>query len=157
MLESRQVLAGSTRGPVAGARFIGRTDAAAPVRVTVVLKRKNPVDAAHLRDYTALLPHQRPIVDHDDGITAVQTIASAHGLSVVHVDKKRRVLELSGTATNMELAFGTELDDYRVRIGNSAGGAARPRLINLAPTGRCRTMLGAVTSTCERSRSALSV
>lgn len=131
MPNTRQVLVGSNRGPLAGAQLVARTDAAAPVRVTVVLKRMNPIDEDRVQAHTAMLPHERPIVDHtdfaatfgasDDAVQAVRTFAAAHGLTVDNVDEGRRVVELSGSAANMEQAFGTELNDYVSKTGTFRG------------------------------------
>ena len=131
MADSRIVLNGSNRGPVAGARLIGRTDAAAPVRVTVVLKRKVPIDSTTLDRHVALLPHERALADHatfaaqygadDDAVSAVLRFAAAHGLAVSDVDKARRVVVLTGPVSAMEEAFGTELNDYQSERGTFRG------------------------------------
>jgi kumamolisin len=69
-------------------------------------------------------PHERPIVDHavfaeqygasDEAVDAVKSLAARYGLTVVNVDQTRRVVELTGPASNMEQAFGTVLHDYAV-------------------------------------------
>ena len=129
--DPRQVLAGSNRNPAPGAKLLGRTDAAAPVLVTVVLKRKNPIEDDTVQSHTSLLPGDRPTADHaafaarfgasDDAVDSVRAFAAAHGLTVVDVDQGRRVVELSGSAADMELAFGTELNDYATATGTFRG------------------------------------
>src|SRR5271166_4932092 len=59
----RQVLSGSKRNAVAGARFLGKTDAAAQIHVTVVLRRKNEIHRDQLHQHALLRPHERPSVD----------------------------------------------------------------------------------------------
>jgi kumamolisin len=69
-------------------------------------------------------PHERPIADHaafteqygasDEAVAAVKSLAERYGLNVANVDQKRRVVELTGPASNMEEAFGTELHDYTI-------------------------------------------
>src|SRR5580704_14279010 len=124
MQEPRTILPGSGRKPAAGARLIGRTDAAAPVEVTVVLKRKAEIPQDELQRHVLTSPHARPSADHaafsaqygasDDGIAAIRSLAAQHGLIVTNVDQRRRVVKLSGTASNMEQAFGTELNEYSI-------------------------------------------
>src|ERR1700691_74247 len=124
MTEPRQILAGSTRSAAAGARLIGRTDGAAKVDVTVVLARKRPIPQDDLQRHTLTRPHERPSVDHaafaeqygasSEAIEAIRSHAAKYGLTVTNVDPLRRVVELSGTASNMEQAFGTVLNDYAV-------------------------------------------
>ena len=61
MPEPRQVLSGSARNAAAGARLIGKTDGAAQISVTVVLKRKRDIQRADLHRHALLKPHERPI------------------------------------------------------------------------------------------------
>jgi len=64
MPEQRRGLSGSTRLGVAGARLVGRTDAAARVDVTVVLVRKNDIQRDELHRHSLMIPPERPVVDH---------------------------------------------------------------------------------------------
>lgn len=124
MSEPRQILAGSGRGAAAGARLIGRTAAAAKVDVTVVLARKQAIHHDDVHRHALMRPHERSHVDHaafaaqygasDDAVNAVQSHAARYGLTVTKVDRLRRVVELSGSASNMEQAFGTVLNDYAI-------------------------------------------
>jgi kumamolisin len=124
MPEPRQILSGSARNAAAGARLVGKTDGAAQISVTVVLKRKQDIQRADLHRHALLKPHERPIIDHvafaeqygasSEAIDAIRTFAAAHGLTVTNVDQPRRVIELSGTVSNMEQAFGTLLHDYAI-------------------------------------------
>jgi kumamolisin len=120
--EPRNILSGSTRSPAAGANLIGRTDGSAIIRVTVVLMRKQRIQHDDLQRHALIRPHERPIADHaafaeqygasDEAVAAVKSLAERYALTVANVDQERRVVELTGPASNMEQAFGTELHDY---------------------------------------------
>jgi kumamolisin len=129
--EPRQILSGSARNAAAGARLIGKTDGAAQISVTVVLKRKRDIQRADLHRHALLKPHERPITDRaafaeqygasSEAIDAIRAFATTHGLTITNVDQARRVIELSGTVTNMEQAFGTLLHDYAIGRGTYRG------------------------------------
>jgi kumamolisin len=131
MPEPRQILSGSVRNAAAGARLIGKTDGAAQISVTVVLKRKRDIQGIDLHRHALLRPHERPIIDHaafaeqygasSEAIDAIRAFATTHGLTVTNVDQARRVIELSGTVANMEQAFGTLLHDYAIGRGTYRG------------------------------------
>jgi kumamolisin len=124
MPEPRQILPGSARNAAAGARFIGKTDGTSQISVTVVLKRKRDIQQADLHRHALLRPHERPIIDHaafaeqygasSEAIAAIRRFAATHGLTVTNVDQPRRVIDLSGSVSNMEQAFGTILHDYAI-------------------------------------------
>jgi hypothetical protein len=60
MSEPRQILSGSIRSAVAGARLIRKTDGAAKIDVTVVLARKNEIQRDNLHRHALTSPHERP-------------------------------------------------------------------------------------------------
>ncbi|GAA1772140.1 S53 family peptidase [Luedemannella helvata] len=95
----RATLPGSRRAPLPGARRLRATDPAAPVDVTVVLRRA-PADP-------------RPGVGADPAdIAAVEAFAAAQGLEVTSVNPAARSVDLRGPASAMREAFGVELADY---------------------------------------------
>ncbi|MGO9443511.1 MAG: lipase family protein [Thiobacillaceae bacterium] len=122
MSEPRQILSGSARGAVAGAKLIRRTDGGSIVDVTVVLQRKEAIKPDDLQRHTLMRPHQRPIADNaafarqygasNESVDAVRSLATKYGLTVKNVDTLRRVIELSGAVANLERAFGAELHDF---------------------------------------------
>lgn len=124
MPEPRRSLSGSTRLGVAGARFVGRTDGTAKVDVTVVLVRKNDIQREELHRHSLMIPPDRPLVDHaafadrygarPESVDAITSLAASHRLTVTNVDALRRVVELSGSVSDMEQAFGTVLHDYAI-------------------------------------------
>jgi kumamolisin len=131
MPEPRQILLGSARIAAAGARLVGKTDGAAQISVTVVLKRKQDIQQVDLHRHALLRPHERPITDRaafaeqygasSEAIDAIRAFATTHGLTITNVDQARRVIELSGTVANMEQAFGTLLHDYAIGRGTYRG------------------------------------
>jgi len=138
MSDSRRILPGSSRNGAPGARLVGRTDARAKVDVTVVLVRQQPIERDDLHRHVMMRPHERPPVDHaafaqqygasDEAIEAVRAHAAKYGLTVTNVDRSRRVVELSGSASSMEQAFGTVLNDYAV-AGHTHRGRRGPLLL----------------------------
>ncbi len=122
MQTAREILPGSARNVVAGAKLIGKTSPTARVEVTVVLARKNKIPRDVLVEHALAKPHERTHADHaafaerygtsDEAIAAVRSFATRHGLTVTNVDQGRRVVELSGSASDMEQAFGTALHSY---------------------------------------------
>jgi kumamolisin len=131
MSEPRQILSGSARNGAAGARLVGRTDGAEQVDVTVVLVRKQPIGRDELQGHSLARPRERAIADHatfaalygasDEAIAAIKALAAKYGLSVTNVDQPRRVVQLSGSASNMEQAFGTVLHNYALGPRNYRG------------------------------------
>src|SRR5262245_347718 len=99
--EPRTTLAGSRRMPVPGARRLGPTDPAAPVDVTVVLRRA-PAD-----------PTPGTGADPQD-VAAVRRFADTSGLEVTAVHEAARSVALRGPAEAMSAAFGVQLADYEL-------------------------------------------
>ncbi len=92
---------------------IGPTPANQEVMVTVVLKRRQPLDLAGMRgrrmsrqEYTDQYGASQAAIDQ---ITA---FAAQHGLSVVETSRARRRVFLRGTVAQMQAAFGVTLNDY---------------------------------------------
>src|SRR5580704_11114942 len=151
MSDSRRILPGSSRNAAPGAKLVGRTDARAKVDVTVVLVRKQPIERDDLHRHALMRPHERPQVDHaafaqqygasDEAIAALRAHAVKYGLTVTNVDRARRVVELSGSASNMEQAFGTVLNDYTV-AGHTHRGRRGPLLLPTAIAPHVEAVLG---------------
>ena len=111
----RVFLPRSERAVPANATHIGRTDAQQIISVSVIVKRKNPLDLHALAGQ---------IVSHEDfdaqfaadpaSFEALRTFAHDNGLTVDESASSlsRRTIVLRGTAQAMEKAFGVELHDY---------------------------------------------
>jgi kumamolisin len=118
-------LAGSERPPLAGARQIGPVDPQAPVRVSVVVRRRGGEESA-ARDHAAALAHSAPgersYVSHDElasrfgadaqDLAAVERFAAQAGLTVEQRDAAQRTVVLRGPAEAMSRAFKVRLADY---------------------------------------------
>jgi kumamolisin len=98
---------------------IGRAPAGETFTVSVYLKDRTGIAAAHVaggapdRQSRASLRVARE-TDHAADIGALQGFAREHGLEVTRFDPARRLVQLSGSTTAIEKAFGTELHHYDV-------------------------------------------
>jgi kumamolisin len=113
--QKRVVLRGADRAVPGNATHIGRTDPKQIISVSVIVKRKNPLDLHALGGQ---------IVSREDFDTqfaadpatfdALRTFAHQNGLAVDESASSlsRRTLVLRGPAQAMEKAFGVELHDY---------------------------------------------
>src|ERR1700722_14290334 len=108
--ERRLTIPGSDRAPLPGANRIASTKEDEIVHATVVLR--------HRQRPPALLPgglkndsREHYEVLHGaaaSDLAAVESFAHEHGLTVSERHPERRSIVLSGTASAMQLAFGTE-------------------------------------------------
>jgi kumamolisin len=114
--QKRVVLPRSERAVPANATQIGRTDPKQVLSVSVIVKRKNPLDLHALagqrvsrEDFDAQFAADPASFD------ALRTFAHDHGLTVDEAASSlsRRTLVLRGPAQAMEQAFGVELHDYK--------------------------------------------
>jgi kumamolisin len=128
--EKKIALAGSHREPVAGASIARAVDNNEIVTVTVVLRRRTPTAALEsfaFSDPQSVTHHTREEYGLIHGaapadIAVIEAFAHEFGLTVVERSQARRSVVLSGTAENMQRAFGTTLATY-----NSPRGAYRGR------------------------------
>jgi kumamolisin len=114
--QKRVVLPRSERAVPANASEIGRTDPKQVLSVSVIVKRKNPLDLHALagqrvsrEDFDAQFAADPASFDalrgfaHEQGLTVDEAASSL----------SRRTLVLRGPAQAMEQAFGVELHDYK--------------------------------------------
>ena len=114
--QKRVVLPRSERSVPANAKQIGRTDPKQVLSVSVIVKRKNPLDLHALagqrvsrEDFDAQFAADPASFDalrgfaHEQGLTVDEAASSL----------SRRTLVLRGPAQAMEQAFGVELHDYK--------------------------------------------
>jgi kumamolisin len=111
----RVVLTHSDRAVPRNATHIGRTDPKQIISVSVIVKRKNPLDLRALggqrvsrEDFDAQYAADPASFD------ALRTFAHENGLAVDEAASSlsRRTIVLRGPAQAMEKAFGVELHDY---------------------------------------------
>ena len=94
-------------------RQIGKTSPTQQIPVTVVLKRAQPLDIAVLKGRQ--LSREEYLNTHgatQAAIDQVRTLATRHGLTLVHEDRAARRVWLRGTAQQLEQTFGVQLNDY---------------------------------------------
>jgi kumamolisin len=110
-------------------RAIGRVPGEETLTLSVYLKDRSGIAAQHdagpaLDRQTRASLREARKSDHAADIDALQAFASEHDLKVTQFDPARRLVQLSGTTSAIERAFGTELHHYeaygqtcRVRTG----------------------------------------
>jgi kumamolisin len=113
--QKRVVLPHTQRGTPAHAQHIGPTSPQQTISVSVIVKRKNPLDlralgGRHLSraEFDAQYAADPAMFD------ALRALAHQHGLAVDEAASSlsRRTMVVRGTAAAMEKAFGVELHDY---------------------------------------------
>jgi kumamolisin len=114
--QKRVVLPRSERVAPKNATSAGRTDARQVISVSLIVKRKNPLDVKALGG--RILSHEefdQQYAADPASFNALRTFAHQHGLAVDEAASSlsRRTLVLRGTAQAMEQAFGVELNDYQ--------------------------------------------
>ncbi len=94
-------------------RHVGKTAGNKQVTITVVLKRKAPLDLASL-DGRHLSREELAATygASEAAIERVRSFAEQHGLTVVEASQARRRVFLRGSVAQLEQAFGVQLQDY---------------------------------------------
>jgi kumamolisin len=113
--QKRVVLPRSERVAPKSAKHAGRTDGRQVISVSLIVKRKNPLDVKALGG--RILSHEEfneKYAADAASFSALRTFAHQHGLTVDEGSSSlpRRTLVLRGPAKAMEQAFGVELNDY---------------------------------------------
>ncbi len=111
----RVVLRGADRAVPGNASHIGRTDPKQIISVSVIVKRKNPLDLHALGgQVVSREDFDKQFAADPATFEALRQFAHQHGLAVDEAASSlsRRTLMLRGPAQAMEQAFGVELHDY---------------------------------------------
>ncbi len=117
MATERFLLPGSERTPRVDARLAGAPDLSEPIDVSLMLRRKTPLDLSR---------HDEPLSREDfaarygadpDDVRRVEAFAQEFDLTVTSVDLARRTIVLTGTIAAMNEAFGTALKLYQCEHG----------------------------------------
>jgi kumamolisin len=121
MAIERFQLAGSERETRADARAAGRPDPSEVIDVSVLMRRRTPLDLA---------AHSEPIA-HDEfasryggdpaDVEHLEAFAQTFNLTIVDVSLPRRTVVVSGTVASMNEAFGTRLEVYHCADGAFRG------------------------------------
>lgn len=125
----------SERRAPEGAKYIARTAPEQSIRVSVVVRRRHPLDLAALGGRVLSREEFDAQYGADpEDFAEVERFAAEHGLAVDHAASSltRRTLVLRGTAGQMERAFGVELHNYRdpkrkVKFHSFAGRVSVPK------------------------------
>ena len=127
--QSRTVLSGSEKAPLAEAGGEKPAPLAARITVSVIVRRKTPLKAEHITGEQRLTRAQF----HDShaadpaAVKLVQRFAKEFGMTVQPGTPApgRRTIKLTGTIANMQRAFGVSLahktmkgETYRIREGS---------------------------------------
>ena len=124
----RSVLPGSEKSPVPDSSDQKVTSAATKITVSVIVRRKQPIDAKEPGKYRVTRAEFQKLHAADpDAVTLVKKFAKEFNLTVVPHPKsiQRRTVQLRGTAADMQKAFGVKLIQkvigdakFRVREGS---------------------------------------
>jgi kumamolisin len=123
---------GSEKAPLVGARAIGPVPAGEVIEVTLRLKPQKPIESLAAGDvFKDTLPKDRHYLSHETytgahgadpaDVAKVEAFAKEHGLSVVESSLPRRSVVLSGTAAQLNAAFGTNLQMFEHPEGRFRG------------------------------------
>jgi kumamolisin len=137
--ESRITIAGSDKKPLANAQPAGPVHADETISVTIVLRRRGDHPAIAV-DSDSYQPHVREDYGITHGadpndLTAVETFAHEHHLTVSDRDAARRTIVVSGTAEAIQAAFGTQLQRHTIHGGTfrtRTGGISVPASVHPA-------------------------
>jgi kumamolisin len=115
--QERIHLAGSDRKAPAGAQTLGPTDPNLIVRVTVVLRRQGADPSVGSgKEKRTYLTREQLTKEHGANpadIARLEKFAHQYNLAVAETSLQKRRVVLTGTAKNMQTAFGTSLTNYR--------------------------------------------
>ncbi|MGI8772813.1 MAG: S53 family peptidase [Acidobacteriaceae bacterium] len=94
-------------------KAMGPTPANQEITVTVVLKRRQPLNVAALGGRQMSRQEYLDQYGATEGaIEQIRAFAARHGLTVVETNRARRRVFLRGTAQQLQAAFGVTLQDY---------------------------------------------
>ncbi len=149
---SENILTGSHREPLAGARAVGKSDPTERLEVTVLVRRQNAdafkakIDSPGLGRATGRSHDARPARRQEYGaspsdIAAVVNFAKQNDLAVVQQDPARRAVVLSGTVAQFNKAFGVDLQHFEY-AGGSYRGRTGPIMLPKALDGIVDAVMG---------------
>ena len=128
---STNVLVGSHREPLPGARAVGKANPAERLEVTVLVRRQNADEFKAKVHNLAAGDRAAGRVKHADlaeqfgaspsDMAVVADFAKRHDLAVVQQDAARRVVVLSGTVAQFNEAFGVDLQQFDFDGGSYRG------------------------------------
>jgi kumamolisin len=117
MAVQRFALSGSHREPPADARIVGAPPATDTIDVTVVLRRRTPLDLSQASSSVSRDEFENRFGADPKDVAALEAFAEQYDLTVGSVDLARRAVVLSGSVASMNEAFGTQLKLYQSQHG----------------------------------------
>ena len=129
---NRIPLPGSERASRPGARAAGAPDANEQIRITVLLRPRQPIASlASSTSLGAVAPHQRQYLSREEfaasygadpaAIAKVEAFAHDHNLTVASVNPAARTVVLTGSTGALTAAFGVNLVNYQHPGGSFRG------------------------------------
>src|ERR1700723_1154060 len=105
----------SERKAVPGATVAGKTDPQSNISVSVIVKRKNPLDLEKVNRHLSQQEFSEMYAADPANFEHLRDFAHKHGLTVDEGASSlpRRTMVLRGPANKMESAFGVTLSDYQ--------------------------------------------
>lgn len=121
-MATHEVLSGSKRTVLAGAKVIGRANANSKIEVTLKLRRMKELPELKGRPVKPMTREQLAAFGTSkEDIDKVTASLGKFGLQVVHSNAATRTIRLSGTVASMENAFQVTLFNYAHEDGNYRG------------------------------------
>jgi kumamolisin len=122
MEQTHNVVAGSKRTVLAGAKLLGPANANTQIEVTLKLRRMKELPELTGRPATSLTREQLAAYGSTQkDIDEVTSVLGKYGLTVKSADAATRSVRLSGTVAAMEKAFQVKLFNYAHDGGNYRG------------------------------------
>jgi kumamolisin len=122
MVQTHEVLAGSKRTMLAGARVLGRANPQTQIEVTLKIRRMKELPELTGRPSKAMTREDLATYGaSQENIDRVTSVLGKFGLTVVRVHPAARSIRLAGTVSSMENAFQVKLFNYAHENGNYRG------------------------------------
>jgi kumamolisin len=122
MTQTHEVLPGSKRTALPGAKVIGRANAHSKIEVTLKLRRAKELPELKGRPAKAMTREQLAAYGAtQDDMDKVTSVLGRFGLTEVRSNALTRSIRMSGTVASMENAFGVKLFNYAHEDGNYRG------------------------------------
>jgi kumamolisin len=114
-MPGRMNLQGSERKAPDNATLVSRCAADERITVSVILRRKTPLDLKTVREPMNRESFAKLYGADDSAVRLLKTFATAHDLTVAAEpqSQERRTYKLTGTTAQMQQAFGVELNEYQ--------------------------------------------
>jgi kumamolisin len=113
----RFLLPGSERAPRAGAAQVGAPESWQSIEVSIVLRRRAPLDLSTLTQPVGRREFAAQYGADQRDVERIEAFAQQFDLYIVEVDLGRRTVVVGGTVAAMNEAFGTSLALYQSEFG----------------------------------------